>query len=450
MESHQESYELLIAICCLQMKLAAAEQATSCAKAAAAEASSRASRAQERLAVMEAQLEDAQSAAKEAAVVTKQLKEDLKHVEQAAKRKLENEKAAKRALKEELAGVRQELSQLQGMLGPGVAVPDAGGITGGFGPGGAMNAPWQQKGGGAWRHDDGAGGAVPGPPALAAPGFKWLLVREDEEPLPTAAAPSAASSALDAHQQTLEGPQTTGRQTTLLDDEADSQLGSPHSVRSAAASSNAGGGYTRWRQQPSSASGSIFDAAEQQQQQQQQQHQLRQWTGAGPTSEAAVQRLRAALRQKVGECSALEARLRELEATRDQLATELVAATHRAEKVSRHSHTASDVLSDTLASFANLEQLSLLSADEVGRSVVLLSFGSSAVLLGIGRSAVLLTVGWSAVLLAVVQHHTVGLLQPLAQQAAPCKSRLFCFRLPKIVLLLCICGACHVQANAMT
>jgi len=115
--------------------------------------------------------------------------------------------------------------------------------------------------------------------------------------------------------------------------------------------------------------------------------------------------------------------------------------------VSRHSHTASDVLSDTLASFANLEQLSLLSADEVGRSVVLLSFGSSAVLLGIGRSAVLLTVGWSAVLLAVVQHHTVGLLQPLAQQAAPCKSRLFCFRLPKNRAL---CGACHVQANAMT
>lgn len=345
MESHQESHELLIGICCLQMKLAAAEQATSCAKAAAAEASSRASRAQERLAVMEAQLEDAQSAGKEAAIVIKQLKEDLKQVEQAAKRKLENERTAKRALKEELAGAQQELSQLQSMLGPGVAVPDAGGIAGGFRPGGAMNAPWQQKGGGAWRHDDGAGGAVPGPPALAAPGFKWLLVREDEEPVPTAAAPSAAGSALDAHQQTSEGAQTTGRPTTLLDDEADSQLGSPHSVRSAAASSNAGGGYTRWRQQPSSASGSIFDAAEQQQQQQ---HQLRQWTGTGPTSEAAVQRLRAALRQKVGECSALEARLRELEATRDQLATELVAATHRAEKVSRHSHPASDVLSDTL------------------------------------------------------------------------------------------------------
>jgi hypothetical protein len=55
--------------------------------------------------------------------------------------------------------------------------------------------------------------------------------------------------------------------------------------------------------------------------------------GGGTVAEAAVQRLRAALRQKAGECAALEGRLKELEATRDQLASELVKATHSAEEV---------------------------------------------------------------------------------------------------------------------
>ncbi|KAF6253633.1 TATA element modulatory factor 1 TATA binding protein [Scenedesmus sp. NREL 46B-D3] len=54
--------------------------------------------------------------------------------------------------------------------------------------------------------------------------------------------------------------------------------------------------------------------------------------GSGSVGEATLQRLRAALRQKAGECAALEGRLHELEATRDQLAGELVAATHAAEK----------------------------------------------------------------------------------------------------------------------
>lgn len=55
--------------------------------------------------------------------------------------------------------------------------------------------------------------------------------------------------------------------------------------------------------------------------------------GSSTVAEAAVQRLRAALRQKAGECASMEGRLRELEATRDQLASELVQATHSAEQV---------------------------------------------------------------------------------------------------------------------
>eukprot|EP00775_Hariotina_reticulata_P012641 gene12641-12770_t len=186
-----------------QMKLAAEEQTVRCAKAAAAEAASNASRAQERLSVMESQLEDAQSAAKEATSVTKQLKEDLKQLEVTAKRKLDNEKSAKRALEEELARARQELGQLQGMLGPGVAVVGPGGFRGGFGPGAGLAAPWQQEGGGVWRGDAAAGGAGPSPPALAAPGFKWLLVREGEEPPLVSASPAAGTALEEARLREL-------------------------------------------------------------------------------------------------------------------------------------------------------------------------------------------------------------------------------------------------------
>jgi hypothetical protein len=55
--------------------------------------------------------------------------------------------------------------------------------------------------------------------------------------------------------------------------------------------------------------------------------------GGGHVSEALLERLRAALRAKMGEAVALEGRLRELEATRDSLANELLAATQAAEQV---------------------------------------------------------------------------------------------------------------------
>jgi hypothetical protein len=46
-----------------------------------------------------------------------------------------------------------------------------------------------------------------------------------------------------------------------------------------------------------------------------------------------MERFRSALKQKVGEVAGLEARVRELEATRDALAQELLVATQAAEQV---------------------------------------------------------------------------------------------------------------------
>jgi hypothetical protein len=295
-----------------------------------------------------------QAAAQEAQTVASQLREELQQQELSLKRKLGNEAAARRAAEEELRTVRQELSQLQGMLGPGTfgaaAAAAAGGLAGlgGLGLQQQQHAPGQQLGD-SWR------AAAGGPPALAAPGFKWVLVREGEDPAAAAAAAAA-------------------------EDELGSSLpGTPHSVlsggvgfgnssrhqqlqRAASAASSGGvavGGFdtAELLQQhgAASASAGMSDAASAyggvsananaavpvsptstasvQQLHQQQLRQVAARLGSGSVGEATLQRLRAALRQKTGECAALEARLRELEATRDQLAGELVAATHVAEKV---------------------------------------------------------------------------------------------------------------------
>lgn len=251
-----------------------------------------------------------------------QLREDLKQLEVTLKRKLSNETAAHRAAEEELTRVRQELSQLQGMLGPGV-----GGFMGGIGGGlGLSQAPSLQANE-MWRN------AAGGPPAMAAPGLKWVLVKEGEEP--------AAAG--------LGGGMMQG------DDGLGSLPGTPHSVRSAAAGSSRALGILPAGSTASSIAGfdtlellqpGMSDAASTggpvspsiasssaQQLHAVQLRQVQQRLGGGTVGEAQLHRMRAALRQKSGECASLQGRLRELEETRDALASELVKATHAAEKV---------------------------------------------------------------------------------------------------------------------
>lgn len=270
-----------------------------------------------------------QAAAEEVQAVAAQLRDDLKQQEAAYKRKLSNESAARRAAEEELARTRQELLQLQGMVGP-----DVGGLGSMQNPG--VSQPPDQQQSDMWR------AAAAGPPALAAPGFKWILVREGAD------GPAAAAAA-------------NG------DDAASSLPGTPHSATSAGAAGS------KLLGQGSSASSAIaaagfFDTSELLHSNsdaasisgaaaalgaasvgtplsptgsgalrlhQMQLRAVQQRLGGGNVREAQLQRLRAALRQKVGECAALEARVRELEETRDQLAGELVRATQDAKQVGR-------------------------------------------------------------------------------------------------------------------
>jgi hypothetical protein len=280
----------------------------------------------------------------------------LQQQELALKRKLGNEAAARRAAEEELRTVRQELSQLQGMLGPGMFGTSAAAGLGGLGlQQQQQQAPGQQLGD-SWR------AAAGGPPALAAPGFKWMLVREGEDPTTTAAA-AAAEDEL--------GSSLPGTPHSVLSGGLGFGTGSRnlHRAGSTASSGAVGAGSfdtselllqqhtghsfssTQQQQQHGAVSGATSDVASAyggggghipvsptssasvQQLQQQQMRQVAARLGSGSVGEATLQRLRAALRQKTGECAALEGRLRELVATRDQLAGELVAATHTAEKV---------------------------------------------------------------------------------------------------------------------
>jgi hypothetical protein len=286
--------------------------------------------------------------------VASQLREDLQQQELALKRKLGNEAAARRAAEDELRTVRQELSQLQGMLGPGMFGTSAAAGLGGLGlQQQQQQVPGQQLGD-SWR------AAAGGPPALAAPGFKWMLVREGEDPTAAAAAEDELGSSLPGTPHSvLSGGFGTGSRNL-------------HRAGSTASSGAVGGGgfdtselllqqhtghsfsstqQQQQNQQHGAISGAMSDAASAyggsgghipvsptrsasvQQLQQQQMRQVAARLGSGSVGEATLQRLRAALRQKTGECAALEGRLRELEATRDQLAGELVAATHTAEKV---------------------------------------------------------------------------------------------------------------------
>jgi hypothetical protein len=216
-----------------------------------------------------------------------------------------------------------------------------------------QQAPGQQLGD-SWR------AAAGGPPALAAPGFKWVLVREGEDPSAAAAEDESGSSLPGTPHSVLSGGVGFGggsRQVQRAGSTASSgavgaagfdtlELLQQHTGHSFSSTQQQQqqmlhGGVSGGMSDVASAYGgggghipaSPMSNASVQQLQQQQMRQVAARLGSGSVGEATLQRLRAALRQKTGECAALEGRLRELEATRDQLAGELVAATHTAEKV---------------------------------------------------------------------------------------------------------------------
>jgi hypothetical protein len=268
-----------------------------------------------------------------------QMREDMKAAETNAARKLDAERSVRRAAEEELARTRAELEALQTSTGSGA---------------------W---GVGAGQHG--------GPPAMAAPGFKWVLVSEAEEAAAVAGGGgfggAGGSSSLSRRLSSMSGQGGFGipaHMSGVLDEElaaagfgSSSRQGSeaaglfdagelfaagqqgglstpaytPRAAAADAASASvASQGYAGALGSPTASITSSRAAAAQSAQARMVAARL---GGGGTVAEAAVQRLRAALRQKAGECVSMEGRLRELEATRDQLATELVKATHCAEQV---------------------------------------------------------------------------------------------------------------------
>jgi len=177
------------------------------------------------------------------------------------------------------------------------------------------------------------------PPAMAGPGFRWLLVREGEgegggqqQQQQPARGGALSDGGRGMGDGSLPGTPVSGsaRSVAASLDELLLNAPSAHSYALSApalglqsyGSSGGGAGSAR--------ADGAGDAARQQQQQ------WRSSGGAGLQSNASaagLERLRAALKQKSGEARSLEARARELEATRDALAEELMAATCRADQV---------------------------------------------------------------------------------------------------------------------
>jgi hypothetical protein len=265
-----------------------------------------------------------------------QLRDAAKAAEVNAARKLDAERSVRRAADEELARTRAELEALQASTG---------------------SCAW---GAGAGQHG--------GPPATAAPGFKWVLVSEAEEAAAAAGcgrvAGAGGSISLSRRLSSMSGQGGFGNAahvSGVLDEElAAAGFGSSsHQGSEAAGLFDAGelfaagqGGLSTSAYTPRAAAADAASVTSQgcagalgsptasiassrlAAAQSAQARMVAKRLGGGSTvAEAAVQRLRAALRQKAGECVSMEGRLRELEATRDQLATELVKATHSAEQV---------------------------------------------------------------------------------------------------------------------
>lgn len=261
-----------------------------------------------------------------------QLREELKQQAHAHKCKISTETAAKRAAEEELLRTRQELSQLQGMMGSGLGsgYGTLAGLQAPQSPGALSQAPSQQTTD-MWR-------ASAGPPALAASGFRWILVREGSEAAALLAegadggdgassvpgTPCSAASAGGANKHLGRGRTTSSVLEARFFDTQELLQSDAASVADGAAA--VGAGSTGVLSPTSSNTQQLHQA---------QLRAAQQRLGGGSVGEAQVQRLKAALKQKIGECAALEARVKELEETRDQLAGELLKATQDAHKV-RH------------------------------------------------------------------------------------------------------------------
>ena len=248
-------------------------------------------------------------------------------VEQRAQKRITAEQSLRKAAQEELDSLRQrEAAWLASPSAAAAAAASAGGLSyyhhSHLNPQPSMRRSHSGFGGN-------GGGGMPEPPAMAGPGFKWVLVREDEglgggsgeggpeyygehlHEVPESPSIRRSESTGIGHGSIL-----TGRGFTAAD--LGLGLGVGGHPGSPAGSSRSGS----FMYHDAVAHGGPGKGA----------------VGAGGAvaashQEAMVERLRAALRQKLGEVGALEGRVRELEATRSSLAEELVAATTSSEQV---------------------------------------------------------------------------------------------------------------------
>lgn len=138
---------------CLQVKAAAGEAALEAARADAASLSQQLLDKESRLTASQQELARFRGTQQ----LIAELREQLQSVQDGARREADALRQAKGSLDRELANVRRDAEQRrregQSLFGDGS--PDAG------------------------------GGVPGGPPAMAGPGFKWVLVRDDERPYST-------------------------------------------------------------------------------------------------------------------------------------------------------------------------------------------------------------------------------------------------------------------------
>ncbi|KXZ57009.1 hypothetical protein GPECTOR_1g911 [Gonium pectorale] len=143
---------------------------------------------------------------------------------------------------------------------------------------------------------------APEPPAMAAPGYQWVLVKEGERP-------GHADAGLVAHTDTHHKLARDGSTSDLLNAlRAPSSSGGLHTAISAS-HHNLSGGYSG-----GSGAGGAAQA-----------------DSVQTAMASELESLRGALRARTGELAAAQQQVAELEATRDRLAEELVAGSSKAE-----------------------------------------------------------------------------------------------------------------------
>lgn len=338
----------------LKGQLAAAEESASAARTAAADAAAVAAREKERAASAAAGAEEVKHQLAQQASALAQLREEMDQASEAARKRLEAEQAVRRAAQEELAAVRRA-AELSAAAAPAPSTP-----------------PSMQRG----SSHSGPHGMEP--PAMAAPGFRWVLVREDEgyppgddggaegsvpgTPSSTVGGYGEGSTSLLGHRGSGAYPFTT--QDLLLSRSGSGALGGgfgPVAAPLSPSSSNPRGTprLAAYHEAAASASTAVLTAASSgglglatagsgvlsPLSPSRTTSSAGAWgphaaaaaaaaaSGSVPAQEALMERFRSALKQKVGEVAGLEARVRELEATRDALAQELLVATQAAEQV---------------------------------------------------------------------------------------------------------------------